>query len=141
MRHLKYSLLILFGMMLAGCNAQPALTEISGTVTFKGQPIPAGDVSFTPEATIPGGQLRMYLVTNGKYNSADQPGTGLLPGKYKVRINGYDGKKIPMYFSGKQIFNPYELEMEVSAGKSTTLDFTVPESLGQNIKYTETADF
>lgn len=134
-------LVLILGLSLNGCSNQPALTEISGTVTFKGQPIPAGDVSFTPDATIPGGQLRMYFVKDGKYNSAEKAGQGLLPGKYKVRINGYDGKQIPMYFNGKQIFNAYELEMEIAGGGTVTQDLVVPDALGENIKYTETADF
>lgn len=137
-----YGVSVLFlGSMFTGCSNQPALTEVSGTVTFKGQPIPAGDVSFTPDATVSGGQLRMYFVKEGKFNSADTPGQGLSPGKYKVRINGYDGKQIPMYFSGKQIFNAYELEMQISDGGNLTKDFVVPDALGENIKYTETADF
>lgn len=141
MGRLHCGLLLLLGLMLTGCSNQPALTEISGSVTFKGQPIPAGDVSFTPDVSIAGGQLRMYMVKDGKYASTETPGMGLLPGKYKIRINGYDGKKIPMYYSGKQIFNSYELEMEISAGKAAVQDFVVPDALGENIKYTETADF
>jgi len=135
------SLLLLACFWITGCSNQPALTEISGTVNFKGSPIPAGDVSFMPDVSVAGGQLRMYMVKDGKFDSVQTPGMGLLPGKYKVRINGYDGKQIPRYFSGKQIFNPYELEMEIATGKSVTQDFVIPEALGENIKYTETADF
>ena len=125
---------------MVGCDSKPKLTEISGTVTFKGQPIPAGDVSFTPEVSVTGGQLQMYMVKDGKYDSAQTPESGLLPGKYKVRINGYDGKQIPNYFSGKQIFNAVEEQIEITAGKMTK-DFVVPDAAGQNIKYVETADF
>jgi|694.fasta_scaffold05847_5 hypothetical protein len=135
------SLLLLACLWITGCSNQPALIEISGTVTFKGSPIPAGDVSFMPDVTVAGGQLRMYMVKEGKFDSVQTPGMGLLPGKYKVRVNGYDGKQIPRYFSGKQIFNPYELEMEIATGISVSQDFVVPEALGENIKYTETADF
>lgn len=133
-----FVLLLLLG--LVGCNSKPKLTEISGTVTFKGQPIPAGDVSFTPDVSVVGGQLQMYMVKDGKYDSTQTPEMGLLPGKYKVRINGYDGKQIPNYFSGKQIFNPVEEQIEITSGKMTK-DFVIPESAGQNIKYVETADF
>lgn len=133
--------LAVLGLAVAGCSSKPALTEISGTVTFKGQPIPAGDVTFTPDVSIPSGELRMYMVKDGKFDSKEKPGTGLRPGKYSVRINGYDGKQIPMYFSGKQIFNPYQLEMEIGTGSGVKQDFVVPDALGENIKYTETADF
>jgi hypothetical protein len=136
---MRLSVLLLL-LVMVGCDSKPKLTEISGTVTFKGQPIPAGDVSFTPEVSVTGGQLQMYMVKDGKYDSAQTPGTGLLPGKYKVRINGYDGKQIPNYFSGKQIFNAVEEQIEITAGKMTK-DFVVPDAAGQNIKYVETADF
>jgi hypothetical protein len=126
--------------LVVGCSREPARTEISGTVTFKGQPIPAGDVSFTPDVSIAGGQLQMYMVKDGKYSSADTPGAGLLPGKYTVRIAGYDGKQVPMYFSGKQIFNAVQEEIVITAGNMTK-DFVVPDAAGQNIKYVETADF
>ena len=126
---------------LLGCGkAAPALTEISGTVTFKGQPIPAGDVNFSPDVSISGGQSRMYMVKDGKYDSAQTQGNGLLPGKYKVRVAGYDGKQIPMYMNGKQIFNAIELDIEIGTGK-VTKDFEVPDSAGENVKFIETADF
>lgn len=127
-------------LLLAGCESKPATTEISGTVTFKGKPIPAGDVAFTPDVSIPNGQMQMYMVKDGKYSSADTPDSGLLPGKYKVRIAGYDGKHVPMFFSGKQIFNAIEREIVVTEG-SMTQDFVVPDRAGENIKYIETADF
>ncbi len=136
---MRLSVLLLL-LVMVGCDSKPKLTEISGTVTFKGQPIPAGDVSFTPEVSVTGGQLQMYMVKDGKYDSAQTPESGLLPGKYKVRINGYDGKQIPNYFSGKQIFNAVEEQIEITAGKMTK-DFVVPDAAGQNIKYVETADF
>ncbi len=129
-------------VVLVGCGpSKPALTEVSGSVTFKGKPIPAGDVSFTPDASIPGGQLKMYMVKDGKYDSAQTPGEGLLPGKYKVRINGYDGVQVPNFYSGKQIFNAIEQEIEIAAGEKITKDFVVPDSAGENIKYIQTADF
>ena len=136
---MRLSVLLLL-LVMVGCDSKPKLTEISGTVTFKGQPIPAGDVSFTPQVSVTGGQLQMYMVKDGKYDSAQTPESGLLPGKYKVRINGYDGKQIPNYFSGKQIFNAVEEQIEITAGKMTK-DFVVPDAAGQNIKYVETADF
>lgn len=131
---------LLLLLVLVGCESKPKLAEVSGTVTFKGQPIPAGDVSFTPEVSVAGGQLQMYMVKDGKYDSTETPGMGLLPGKYKVRINGYDGKQIPNFYSGKQIFNAVEEQIEITAGKMSK-DFVVPESAGQNIKYVQTADF
>ena len=112
------------------------MSQISGTVKFKGNPIPAGNVMFTPDV----GQVRMFTVTDGVFDSAKDPSPGLLPGKYEVTITGYDGKKIPMYYQGKQIFNAVKEPIEVAAGV-TTKDFVVPDSAGVNVKVFETADF
>lgn len=138
---IRYCVVMLLGLgMVVGCSNEPPKSEISGTVTFKGEPIPAGDISFTPDVSIVGGQLQMYMIKDGKFNSEDKPGSGLLPGAYKIRINGYDGKQIPMYFSGKQIFNAIEESIVVDQPKMTR-DFVVPEAAGRNVKYIETADF
>jgi hypothetical protein len=63
----------------------------------------------------------------------------LNPGVYFVRIAGFDGKKIPMYGQGKQIFNPIEEKFTVPEG-STTKDWEIPDSAGANVKIQPTAD-
>ncbi|MEQ1825715.1 MAG: hypothetical protein ABL921_07200 [Pirellula sp.] len=116
------------------------MSEISGTVTFKGNPIPAGNVMFTPDVSIASGQVRMFMVKDGKFDSATDPNPGLLPGNYKVTIAGYDGKQIPMFYQGKQIFNAVDESITITAGKMTK-DFVVPDAAGVNVKIFQTADF
>jgi len=127
-------------LFMTGCESKPPMSQISGTVTYKGKPIPAGNVMFTPDVSIAGGQIRMFMVTDGVFDSSKDPSPGLMPGKYDVTIAGYDGKKIPMYFQGKQIFNAVKEPIEVGTG-STKKDFVVPDSAGVNVKIFETADF
>lgn len=127
-------------LVLTGCSSKEPMSQIAGTVTFKGKPIPAGNVMFTPDVSLAGGQVRMFMVTDGAYDSTKDPSPGLMPGKYEVTITGYDGKKIPMYFAGKQIFNAIKEPFVVPAG-STKKDFVVPDSAGVNVKVFETADF
>jgi hypothetical protein len=127
-------------LLTTGCGGKPPMSQISGTVTFKGKPIPAGNVMFTPDVSIAGGQIRMFMVTEGAFDSTKDPAPGLMPGKYDVTITGYDGKKIPMFFQGKQIFNSVHEPLEVPTG-STKKDFVVPDSAGVNVKIFETADF
>jgi hypothetical protein len=126
--------------MFVGCDSAPPMAQISGTVTFKGKPIPAGNVMFTPDVEAKGGQIRMFMVTEGKYDSAKETVPGLPPGNYTVTIAGYDGVRIPMYFQGKQIFNSVKENVTVPAGSSTK-DFLVPDSAGVNVKIFATADF
>ncbi len=129
----------------SGCTKQPKLAQISGTVTFKGQPVPAGYVSFTPDvASGNSGPLHVFQIKDGVFDSSldTSPGqvSGLPPGHYFIRIAGFDGKKIPFFGQGKQIFNEVtDLEHTVPEGVSTK-DFVVPESAGQNVIIQRTAD-
>lgn len=127
-------------IVLIGCDSAPPLSQISGTVTFKGKPIPSGNVTFTPDVEASGGKLRMFVVTDGKFDSSKETDPGILPGKYDVTIAGYDGIRIPRYFNGKQIFNAVHETFIVPEGKSSK-DFNVPDSAGVNVKIFETADF
>lgn len=123
-----------------GCKPGPKIAQISGTVTFKGEPVPAGYITFTPDVAAGTlGQVVGFQIANGKYDSTTNVPPGLAPGTYKIRIGGFDGKKIPMWGQGKQIFNPIEDECKVPEGSSTK-DFEVPASAGQNVKIEPTAD-
>jgi len=64
--------------MLVGCSSKPKPAQLSGMVTFKGQPVPAGYVSFTPDVEKGNkGQLRVFQIKDGAYDSAKEasPGT------------------------------------------------------------------
>src|SRR4051812_6959396 len=92
--------------MLVGCSSKPKPAQLSGMVTFKGQPVPAGYVSFTPDVEKGNkGQLRVFQIKDGAYDSAKEASPGINPGGYYVRIGGFDGVRIPRYGQGKQIFN------------------------------------
>jgi hypothetical protein len=123
--------------LAAGCSSEPPMAQISGTVTFKGQPVPAGWISFTPDATK--GSVRVCQIKDGVYDSSKEGQPGVYPGKNLVKIAGFDGKKIPFWGQGKQIFNPIDDQYDVPTGTSKK-DFEIPESAGRNIKYHQTAD-
>ena len=127
-------------LVLVGCDSTPPMAQLSGTVTFKGKPVPAGNLTFTPDVNAVGGKLRMFTVTDGKYDSSKEQEPGIPPGEYEVTIAGYDGVRIKMFFQGKQIFNAVKEKYTVPTGKSTK-DFSVPDAAGVNVKVFETADF
>lgn len=134
------SVLIFFMALTVGCNPAPKVAQISGTVTFKGQPVPAGYITFTPDvATGTLGQVVGFQIQKGKYDSKANVPSGLPPGNYKIRIGGFDGIKIPLWGQGKQIFNPIEDSCTVPE-ISSTKDFEIPVSAGQNVKIEPTAD-
>ncbi len=139
-RSFIFGLALLSSLGAIGCKQSPKVSHISGNVTFKGEPVPAGYITFTPDVAAGTlGQVVGFQIQNGKYDSASNDPPGLVPGKYKVRIGGFDGKRIPMWGQGKQIFNPVEDQCEVPTGE-TTKDFEVPASAGQNVRIEPTAD-
>src|SRR5438105_15117329 len=63
--------------------------SVQGTVTYKGENLAKGQISFVPDA--PGGQAASGRIENGYYSlSTLTPGDGALPGKYKVTVVAKD---------------------------------------------------
>ena len=122
---------------LVGCSSKPKMVQISGTVTFQGKPVPAGFISFTPEAGV--GGVRVCQIKDGVYDSSKEGEPGIFPGKNLVRIEGFDGVKVKFWGQGKQIFNPVNDVVEISPG-TTTRDFVIPEAAGKNVQIVPTAD-
>jgi hypothetical protein len=127
--------------LATGCTAKPKTAQLSGKVIFKGQPVPAGYIAFTPDVGNGGkGSIKVLQIKGGAYDSSKEPpDQALTPGPYLLRIAGFDGKTIPLWGQGKQIFNPVEDTFVVPDGVSTK-DFTVPDSAGENVKILPTAD-
>lgn len=83
-RWLSVSALILALGWAAGCgDSGPKRYGVSGTVTYKGEPIKNGLISFIPQGSqaSAGGAS----IINGKYEVPAKP--GLPPGQYAVSIN------------------------------------------------------
>ena len=114
-------------VIILGCTpAGPPRFGLQGKVTFKGEPVPAGSVSFTPKganekppATGP--------IQKGQYKVPASEGVG--SGKYTVRIFAYDGQKRP----GKEgdltplgiPLPPFESEVDIPEGGKKDLDFDI----------------
>jgi hypothetical protein len=80
-RHLACCLGIAF--FVGGCSEPPPGLPISGTVTFRGQPLDLGTIEFAPaagQATFSGGAIK-----EGQYSIPAE--NGLKPGEYDVRIS------------------------------------------------------
>lgn len=128
-------------LVLFGCD-KPARTvaHLSGTVTFKGQPVPEGFINFIPEITGGNtGEVKAFEIKDGVYNTEQGGSPGIYPGANKIMISGFDGKGKKLWPKGVQIFNPIEENLAVAAGTNKK-DFVVPESAGQNVKIVPTAD-
>lgn len=130
-----------FGLAGVGCSRAPKPIQLSGKVTFKGQPVPAGYITFMPDVGSGNkGSTKLIKIKDGVYDSSQAPpDQALTPGAYQLRIAGFDGHIQPRFNQGKQLFNPVE-ESFVVPNNVSTKDFTVPDSAGQNVLITPTDD-
>jgi hypothetical protein len=130
---------VILGLAVGCSGSQVKKIQLSGKVTFKGKPVPAGWISFLPDTRQgnEGKEVRVVQIKDGVYDSAKEQSPGLYPGPTIVRIGGFDGNPLPLFPQGKQIFNPYELRETITEG---TKDFDVPASAAQNLIITPTAD-
>jgi hypothetical protein len=88
----RWAVLIVTLASSVGCGGGGARRyEVSGTVTFKGSPVPAGTVLFEPD-TAKGnkGPGSSTDIVNGHYRVISS--NGVVGGHYLVRITGFDGK-------------------------------------------------
>lgn len=124
----------------AGCGGGTKRDTVNlvGKVTFKGQPVPAGFINFTPD--VPGGnsgEVKGFPIVNGLYDTAQGDNPGIYAGANMVQISGFDGKAQKLWPQGKQIFNPVELKEDVRGGAK---DFQVPDAAGRDVRVVPTAD-
>jgi len=139
--HLRLAVvaLVLGHFVFGGCSSKPKPVQLSGKVIFKGQPVPAGYITFMPDVGNRG-SIKLLKIKDGVYDSSQAPpDQALTPGAYQLRIAGFDGQTQPRFNQGKQIFNPVE-ETFVVPDKVSTKDFTIPDSAGQNVQISPTDD-
>ncbi len=113
-------------LCLTGCNSGEKLYDVSGTVTFDGKPVPAGNVFFDPDPTRGGtGTQGIAEIVNGKYTTAVN-GRGVRGGAYNVRILGYDGRRGNEAPFGQPLFDEYQEKKDLPAA-NTEVNFDVPK--------------
>ena len=113
-------LMTILWLATLGCSSEIPTFPVEGMVTFKGKAIPKGEIYFDPDISIKGPQGRA-LISEGKFSTKDI-NSGIVPGKYIIRIHGFDGKPREEAPMGKALFPTYELPMELVAGKPLTIE-------------------
>ena len=119
-------MLVLVGLSLAGCGRSgPPRYELSGTVTYGGQPLPAGVIFFDPDVRQGNdGPQGFAHIQDGRYDTR-QKGKGQVGGPHRVRIFGFDGHPGPELPMGKPLFSEYQADHHLPRENSTR-DFDVP---------------
>ncbi|MFI4876367.1 MAG: hypothetical protein ACIALR_13540 [Blastopirellula sp. JB062] len=113
-------------IVIAGCgNVDSGVYHVSGEVTFEGRPVPAGTVLFQPDASQgASGPAGLAIIRDGKYDTADAGGKGIVGGPQRVRITGLDGKPADMAPNGVPIFRDYSTTVKLPSA-DTTHDFAI----------------
>jgi hypothetical protein len=116
-------------MVLAGCGDDgPRRYDVSGTVAYNGQPLPAGQIFFDPDAAKGHDGPQGYaLIKDGRYNTAETD-QGPIGGPHIVRIEGYDGKPGEELPLGRPLFNDFQQSVDLPQ-EDTKLDFVVRPGL------------
>jgi len=78
----------------AGCGEDDGIGKrypVSGTVTYKGQPVPKATVVFSPADAQTGRPATSTTDSDGVYQlTTASPGDGALPGKYAVTVSAIE---------------------------------------------------
>ncbi len=120
-----------------GCGGGGAKDEfqrfrVSGKVTFKGEPVPAGTIYFEPNAAKGNkGSFGMATISGGSFDTSSLKGS--VGGPHFVRIEGYDGKVTPEKPQGSLLFNAHRIEIDLPKQDSEQ-KFEVPASAGENME-------
>jgi len=128
----QFSLIALVAALVPGCGPGDPRLGVSGTVTFKGQPLDQGRIEFHPPGN--NGTMSGAVIQKGRYEIPREK--GLAPANYEVRIYSYDEKAgtagaIPgepgLGFKeriAKKYNSASTLKADVKSGQ-TTFDFSV----------------
>lgn len=130
-------LVVLTILPIVGCggDAAPARYDVSGMVTFDGQPVPKGTIQFRPDGTQgnsgPAGDAD---IVDGRYDTATV-GNGTVGGPHEVVINGFDGKANPsaeLPF-GMPLFANYTTKADMPKTPGGSVDVEVPSDASQGV--------
>jgi hypothetical protein len=115
---------------LVGCSNN-GRHDLSGTITFNGQPVPLGEIRFEPDMSRGADGPGVLLpIENGVFRTT--PSMGVVAGPHKVFIRGFDGKGAPAKQSGpapyvgSPLFPEYTTTVDLPA-RSHVLNIDVPK--------------
>jgi len=91
---------------------------VSGKVSYKGQPVAKGSITFAPED--PNGRAASGLIADGSYRlSTLGDNDGALPGKYKVTVTARDIDQAKVQpAAGRSAINPSVIAKANQAAKN-----------------------
>jgi hypothetical protein len=88
-------LLSLTLVLALGCGEPSSVNryDVAGHITWNGQPLKAGYVTFNPDSTKGNsGPQGIAMIADGKFDTRLEGGRGASPGAQILDVSGYDGK-------------------------------------------------
>jgi hypothetical protein len=120
--------------LAVGCGPGTTGNRLSGKVTFKGQPVPAGRVQILPDTAKGNKGTAGYAnIQNGTYDTSASGGQGAVSGAVIITVEGIDPKPPPGAspdVTTTILFSNYQLSADLPAGDSEK-DIDVPETAAQ----------
>jgi hypothetical protein len=122
MRRWVGAAVVLASGAIAGCSDDGGKRyRLSGSATFDGQPIPYGDVLFTPDGSKQNsGPQGIAQIRDGKYDTGGADGKGIAGGPTVIRVTGLTGP-------GGKLLCEYELQVDLPRADGTH-DVHVPKA-------------
>lgn len=109
----------------AGCGGDGARYALSGSVTFRGQPVPTGTIIFEPDrAKGNHGPPGFAKISAGKYDTRLSDSQGTIGGPHVVRIIGLDGITSGELINGLPLFPEHSVSADLPRHNATQ-DFEV----------------
>lgn len=131
--HVGTSLLVLAAFAGCGGEREPPRYDLSGAVTYGGQPVPAGYIEFVPDTSQDNkGPGTSAEIRDGRYATLPQRGT--IGGPHIAKLHGFDGMP-PSAGAAAQapaasqpaIHALFTVEVQVDLPKETSAyDFDIP---------------
>lgn len=122
--------LVVLVAVVSGCgrSSGPERHDVHGDVTFRGQPVPSGTITFEPDLSKSNsGPVSVIPIIEGKYDSQALERPGPLAGSLIVRISGYPAPD-PKVEIQPPLFPEYRTTIELAKTPlPTELDFEVPD--------------
>ena len=117
-------LALVAGALTTGCSGEKTY-HLSGTVTYKGKPVPKGQIVFEPDAAAGNsGQPAYAKIVDGQYDTRED-GQGTVGGPHIVQIHGRDGIPRGELLNGLPLFRDYTTTVDIPKGNNKQ-DFEVP---------------
>jgi len=116
--------------LIAGCG-EKGLTRyrVSGSVTYKGKPVPVGTIQFAPDASKGNtGPSAFAGIRDGRYDS-DADGRGTIGGPHIVSVDAFDGQEIDpdLLPNGRPLARGFRKPFDLPKNADATLDIELSE--------------